>query len=197
MRVRGPATLLLTLSVFGIPGRATSAAPVQSTVDVMAFITAFESGTAKKYVGTIVRGSGQNFHGMSAAPLKAGQPQQFAQTVTLGAMTPARKIAPIATKDEFLAAERDERTLALWLTGPEVPRGAMTDLPQPINFIGLYSGNGKWMPRTQPHETFERSNPGDVCRGEPPPAMGQIGNQQVMVRAFYCVPVLENAQVKK
>ena len=197
MRIRLLVTLLLTVGVFELPGRATSATPIQATVDVVTFITAFQSGNARKYVGTVVRGSGQNFHGMSAAPLRPGQPQQFAQTVTLGARTPDRKIQPLATKDEFLAAERDERTLALWLTGPDVPRGATADLPQPINFLGLYNGNGKWMPRTQPHEKFERSNPGAVCLGEPPLAMAQAGTQQVMVRAFYCVPVLENAQVRK
>ena len=197
MRVRVLATLLVTIAVFDLPGRTASASPIQATVDVMTFITAFQSGNARKYVGTIVRGTGQNFHGLSAAPLKPGQPRQYAQTVTLGAMTPDHKIKQLATKDEFLAAERDERTLALWLTGPDVPRGATTDLPQPINFIGLYSGHGKWMPRTQPHDKFERSNPGEVCLGEPPLAMGQAGAQQVMVRAFYCVPVLENAQVKK
>src|SRR6185295_9546137 len=109
MRVRVPAALLLTLGVLGLPGRATSAAPMQASVDVMTFITAFQAGAAKKYVGTIVRGSGQNFHGLSVAPLRAGQPRQFAQTVTLGAMMPDKKIAPIATQDAFLAAERDER----------------------------------------------------------------------------------------
>jgi hypothetical protein len=197
MRVRVLAAALLSVVVFGISGQAMPAATMQATVDVTTFITAFESGAAKKYVGSIVRGSGQNFHGLSAAPLQPGQPRQYAQTVTLGAMTSAHKIVPITTKDQFLAAERDEHTIAIWLTGPAVPRGATTDLPQPISFIGMYAGHGKWMARTQPHEQFERSNPGDVCVGEPPLAMGQVGNQQMIVRSFYCVPVLENAQVKK
>jgi len=197
MRGRVLATLLFALGVFGIPGRLISAAPSQATVDVMTFMTAFQSGAAKKYVGSIVRGSGQNFHGLSVTPVKPGAPRQYAQTVTLGAMAPDHKIAPITTQDQFLASERNERTVAIWLTGPEVPRGATDNLPQPIDFVGLYNGNGKWMPRRQPHDQFERSNPGNVCVGEPPVAMGVVGRAGALVRAFYCVPVLENAQVKK
>src|SRR5690242_5006458 len=124
MRVRLPASLLLSLVVFVMSGAAAPMASMQATVDVSTFIAAFQSGAAKKYVGTIVRGMGQNFHGLSAAPLKPGQPRQYAQTVTLGAMSADHKIVKIATKDEFLAAERDERTIALWLTGPGVPAGA-------------------------------------------------------------------------
>lgn len=196
MRVRVPASLLLSFASFIIPGAA-STASMQATVDVSTFIAAFQSGNATKYVGNVVRGTGLNFHGLSVAPIKPGEPRLYAQTVTLGAMTPDHTIAKIATKDEFLAAEREERTIAVWLTGSGVPRGATVDLPQPISFIGQYNGHGKWMPRTQPHDQFERSNPGGVCAGDPPIAMGMVGREGAVVRAFYCVPVLENAQVKK
>lgn len=187
-----------TFGLWALAAMSATTPRTQSTVDVMTFIAAFEAGNATKYIGAVVRGSGQNFHGMSAARPTPGKPQEFAQTVTIGAMTADHKVAKIVTKDEFLAADRDERTVAIWLTGPGVPRGATANLPQPVEFIGSYHGVGKWMPRSQPHSKYERSNPGGVCLGEPPVTMAKVpGSQEPkLVTAFYCVPVLENATVK-
>lgn len=190
--------LTLFLASFGFTKHRQANQP--NTVDPMTFMAAFQAGDAKNYVGAIVQGAGQNFHGMGAVRRAPGEPLAYTYSITIGRLgADGKKIEPIATLAEFEAAEKDSKTVVLFLAGPNLRAGASSGLPQKLEFSGTYAGNGRWLARTQANDKTEALNPGNLCPDKPPVTFsmsGRTGSTSRPNTAYYCVPLLTDATVK-
>src|SRR5258708_3644683 len=89
-------------------------------VDVVPFATAFRAGAADQYRNQQVRGAGVNFHGSITERIADGT-TRTSLVITVGAVRESAAPALIKTWDEFVAAERARTTLAVALSGTNLP----------------------------------------------------------------------------
>jgi hypothetical protein len=82
-------------------------APPSLDVDATAFALAFRAGKADQFKNTQVSGVGTNFHGAITERLADGS-TRTSLVITLGAVDPDGRLAPLNSWDDFLAAERPD-----------------------------------------------------------------------------------------
>ena len=157
-------------------------APSQTDVDAVTFATAFRGGKADQYKNKQIAGTGISFHGAIKEKIADGS-TRTSLVITLGAMTREGTLTPVKTWEEFVAAERAGTTVAIALSGPNLPEPPVTG-PAAYSFSGVYDGQVRTIMR--PPQADVGSEPADAgpCPGERPvEGRGQ----------FYCAPLLTGA----
>jgi hypothetical protein len=150
-------------------------------VDAVPFATAFRAGAADQYRNQQVRGAGVNFHGSITERIADGT-TRTSLVITVGAVRESAPPALIKTWDEFVAAERARTTLAVALSGANLPVPA-TGPPQTYEFSGVYDGQVRTIMRVPGAEDSTIPDTGP-CKGEQPRGGGG---------SFYCAPLLVSA----
>jgi hypothetical protein len=150
-------------------------------VDGVPFALAFRAGTADQYRNQRVRGSGVNFHGAIVERIADGT-NRSSLVITVGAVREGAAPALIKTWDEFVAAERARTTLAVALSGADLPVPA-AGTPQTYEFSGVYNGQVRTIMRV-PAAADSPTPDSGPCKGEQP--RGSEGS-------FYCAPLLVSA----
>jgi hypothetical protein len=156
-------------------------APEQSTVDAVTFAQAFRAGAADQYKNRQIKGTGVNFHGAINERIADGT-TRTSLVITLGSVREGSTLAPIATWDDFIAAERARTTLVVALSGPNLPPPSSDKTPQTYEFSGVYDGQVRTIVRAGGISTAPDSGP---CKGEQP--QGNVAG------SFYCAPLLVSA----
>ena len=169
-------------SICAVFGVAVLFAPAQPDVDAVTFALAFRDGTADQYKNKEVGGSGLSFHGPVTEKIADGT-TRMSLVITLGSRAPDGKLTPVHTWDEFVAAERSGTTVAVALSGPNLPPAPGAG-PTTYEFSGVYDGQVRTVMR--PPQADVGSEPADAgpCPGDQPVS----GKGQ-----FYCVPLLTGA----
>jgi len=155
-------------------------APVPPDVDAVAFAKAFQAGQADQYKNKQVSGSGVSFHG----PIKERMADGSTRTsivVTLGAIGADGELTPVKLWDEFVDAERARKTLAVALSGPNLPDVAAG--PTALTFTGVYDGQIRTIMRPPQAGAGPGSAP---CPGEQAREASEAGS-------FFCAPLLTGA----
>jgi hypothetical protein len=150
-------------------------------VDGLQFALAFRAGAAAQYRNQQVRGSGVNFHGAIMERIADGTTRP-SLVITVGAVREGAAPALIKTWDEFVAAERARTTLAVALSGADLPVPA-AGTPQTYEFSGVYNGQVRTIMRV-PAAADSPTPDSGPCKGEQP--RGSEGS-------FYCAPLLVSA----
>jgi hypothetical protein len=174
--------LRYTCAVLGL---AAVLAPSQPDVDALEFATSFRAGKADQYKNKQISGTGVSFHGAIKEKIADGS-TRISLVITLGSRTSDGSVTPVKTWDEFVAAERAGTTVAVALSGPNLPAPPATG-PTTYQFSGVYDGQVRTVMR--PPQADTGSEPADAgpCPGEQPVnAKGQ----------FYCVPLLTGATAR-
>jgi hypothetical protein len=157
-------------------------APRQADVDAVTFATAFRAGAADQYKHAPIRGTGVSFHGAIKEKIANGS-TRTSLVITLGAIKPDGTLTPLQTWEEFVAAERAGTTVALALSGPDLPEPPDTS-PTTYQFSGVYDGQVRTIMRPPQADTGSDSADAGPCPGEQPVnARGQ----------FHCAPLLTGA----
>lgn len=151
-------------------------------VDAVTFAQAFRAGDADRYRNTQISGTGTSFHGTVTERVADGTTRR-SLVVTLGAAAPDGRVTLLNAWDDFVAAERARTTLAVALSGPDLP--SVPSQPAGIKFSGVYDGQVRTIMRV-PQAGDSASSDSGPCPGERAP--------QADVRAsFYCAALLTGA----
>jgi hypothetical protein len=153
-------------------------------VDAVTFATAFKGGSADQYKNRQVSGSGLSVHGPISERIADGS-TRTSLVVTLGAAAPDGRMNLIRTWDDFVAAERERRTLVVALSGPALPAPAEQG-PAALTFSGVYDGQVRTIMRV-PQSADSTVADAGPCPGEQP---RQTGEARL---TFYCAPLLTGA----
>ena len=175
--------MLRVASAFGLT-LALCVPTVAPYVDAPAFALAFRAGKADRFKNMTVRGAGTSFHGAITERLADGS-TRTSLVMTLGAVEPDGKIAPLKTWDDFVAAERARTTVVVALSGPDLPPPP-TPGPTVYEFSGVYDGQVRTVARVP--QAADASGVADAgpCPGEQPRGTAGDGS-------FYCAPLLTGA----
>lgn len=153
-------------------------------VDAVPFALAFRAGKADVFKGKQISGAGTSFHGVITERLADGS-TRISLVITLGAVDPLGKLAPLATRDDFVAAERARTTLVVALSGPNLPPPP-TSGPTVYEFSGVYDGQVRTIARAPQAADVAGASDAGPCPGEEPRGAAQNGS-------FYCAPLLTGA----
>jgi hypothetical protein len=153
-------------------------------VDAVAFALAFRAGKADAFKGKQISGAGMSFHGPVTERLADGS-TRISLVITLGAADALGKLAPLATWDDFVAAERARTTLVVAISGPNLPPPP-TSGPTLYEFSGVYDGQVRTIARAPQAVDVPGAIDAGPCPREEPRAAAQNGS-------FYCAPLLTGA----
>ena len=157
-------------------------APPQPEVDAVTFAMAFRAGNGDQYKNKQISGTGVSFHGAVKEKIADGS-TRTSLVITLGSRTPDGTLNPLKTWDDFVAAERAGTTVAVALSGPNLPAPPGKG-PTTFEFSGVYDGQVRTVMRPPQADVGSDSADAGPCPGEQPVnAKGQ----------FYCVPLLTGA----
>jgi hypothetical protein len=153
-------------------------------IDAVSFALAFRAGKADEFKGRQIGGVGTSFHGAITERLADGS-TRISLVMTLGAADTRGKLTPLATWDDFVAAERARTTLVVAISGPNLPPPP-TSGPTVYEFSGVYDGQVRTIARApQAVDVPGASDPGP-CPGEQPRGAAQTSG-------FFCAPLLTGA----
>lgn len=153
-------------------------------VDAVPFALAFRAGKADPFKGRQISGAGMSFHGAITERLADGS-TRISLVITLGAADASGKLTPLATQDDFIAAERARTTLVVALSGPSLPPPP-TSGPTVYAFSGVYDGQVRTIARAPQAVDVPGAADAGPCPGEQPRGAAQAGS-------FYCAPLLTGA----
>jgi hypothetical protein len=163
-------------------------APPSLDVDATAFALAFRAGKADQFKNTQVSGVGTNFHGAITERLADGS-TRTSLVITLGAVDPDGRLAPLNSWDDFLAAERARTTLVVALSGPDLPTPPMNG-PTVYEFSGVYDGQVRTIARP-PQAAGQGVSPDR--RADSGPCPGEKPLDQPQPGGFSCAALLTGA----
>jgi hypothetical protein len=153
-------------------------------IDAVPFALAFRGGKADAFKGKQISGAGTSFHGAVPERLADGS-TRISLVITLGAADAAGKLTPLATWDDFIAAERARTTLVVAISGPNLP-SPPTSGPTVYEFSGVYDGQVRTIARAPQAADAPGATDAGPCPGEEPHGAAQNGS-------FYCAPLLTGA----
>ena len=153
-------------------------------VDAVPFALAFRAGKADAFKGKQISGAGTSFHGAITERFADGS-TRISLVITLGSADARGKLTPLATSDDFIAAERARTTLVVALTGPNLPPPP-TAGPTVYEFSGVYDGQVRTIARAPQAADVPGAADAGPCPGEQPRGAAQTGS-------FYCAPLLTGA----
>jgi len=154
--------------------------PAPPDVDAVVFAKAFRAGQADRYNNRQVSGAGVSFHGPIKERVADGS-TRLSLVVALGAIAPDGQLRPIRTWEEFVAAERARTTLAVALSGPDLP--SVPAEPTALTFSGVFDGQVRTI--MHPPQAAGSSDTGP-CPGEGP-------RTSASESSFQCAPLLTGA----
>jgi hypothetical protein len=156
-------------------------------VDAVAFAKAFYAGQADQYKNRQVSGTGASFHGAIRERVADGS-VRTSLVVTLGAAPAQGDLTLLKTWEEFVAAERARTTIAVALSGPDLPQ--VPAQPTGIRFSGVYDGQVRTIMRLP--QAGESAAAGAGAR-DSGPCPGEQARDAQAGASFYCAPLLTGA----
>lgn len=168
--------------IAGIVLLARGAMPAPPDVDAVAFARAFRAGDADRYKGAQVSGTGTSFHGTITERIADGTTRR-SLVVTVGAAPADGPLVLLKTWDDFVAAERARTTLAVALSGPDLP--PVPSQPTAIRFSGVYDGQVRSIMRVP--------QAGEPAAGDNGPCPGEQAPSPDVKVSFYCAALLTGA----
>jgi hypothetical protein len=153
-------------------------------IDAVKFALAFRDGQADQFKNRAVAGMGMSFHGAIKERIGDGS-TRTSLVITLGAADRSGQLTMIKTWDDFVAAERAHTTLAVALSGPDLPAPPASG-PAEYSFRGVYDGQVRTIVRA-PQAGESNTPDSGPCPGEQP------RRDADPKASFYCAPLLTGA----
>jgi len=169
-------------SICAVLGFVAFLAPRPPDVDAVAFVRAFNDHQADQYKNKQVSGTGVSFHPPGRERIADGS-VRTTLVVTLGSFAADGQLTLLKKWDDFVAAETARTTLAIALSGPNLPD--VTAEPARLTFSGVYDGQVRTIMRPPQAAVGGSSNDG--------PCPGEDARTTAVKSAFYCGPLLTGA----